>query len=547
MRFMTYDNTLLRALTWTCYVSGLVSFAPALFSGAARADVVWSSYAGDPRHTALSGVASQPLNTIRWQMPVDLAPQFSGNDLLIHYGSPVITADNTVIVPVKTGANDGFEVRAVNALNGGVKWTQTSDYTLPPHSWTPSYSPALTSSGRLYMPGAGGTVLYRDNPDTPSGASGRVAFFGGANYSANASELNGKVYINTPITSDKAGNIYFGFQVTAGNTLNLSSGIARIAPDGSGAWVPASAAASDSGIARVAMNSAPALSPDGKTVYVAVNDGASGRGALLALNSTTLATTAVRPLKDPANGFDAMVNDNGTASPTVGPDGRVYFGVLDNPLRTAKGWLLSFDANLNPISGAAPGAFGWDDTASIVPAGMVPSYTGTAPYLLMTKYNDYAGFGGTGDNRIAILDPSSTMIDLRTGVTVMRVVMSIAGPTPDPDFFPSLPDAVREWCINTAVVDPFTHSILANSEDGKLYRWDLDTNTFTQSLVLTPGIGEAYTPTLIGPDGTTYAINNATLFAVGAIPEPAPLAVLGMGVLGLSGWRHARRGHPARP
>src|SRR5581483_12459638 len=49
---------------------------------------------------------------------------------------------------------------------------------------------------------------------------------------------------------------------------------------------------------------------------------------------------------------------------------------------------------------------------------------------------------------------------------------------------------------------------------GKLYRWDLSTNTFTQSIVLTAGIGEAYTPTIIGVDGTVYAINNATLFAV---------------------------------
>src|SRR5204862_4036214 len=81
----------------------------------------------------------------------------------------------------------------------------------------------------------------------------------------------------------------------------------------------------------------------------------------------------------------------------------------------------------------------------------------------------------------------------------------------------SYPQAVREWCINAAAVDPQTDSVLANSEDGKLYRWDLSTNTFTQTITLTPGVGEAYTPTLIGGDGTVYAINNATLFAVGTI------------------------------
>ena len=97
----------------------------------------------------------------------------------------------------------------------------------------------------------------------------------------------------------------------------------------------------------------------------------------------------------------------------------------------------------------------------------------------------------------------------------MKEVLTIAGPTPDPEFIGTHPNAVREWCINTAVVDPATDSILANSEDGKLYRWDLTTNTFTQQVTLTTGVGEAYTPTLIGVDGTVYAINNATLFAVG--------------------------------
>jgi len=61
---------------------------------------------------------------------------------------------------------------------------------------------------------------------------------------------------------------------------------------------------------------------------------------------------------------------------------------------------------------------------------------------------------------------------------------------------------------------------MANSEDGKLYRWDLTTNTLPESVTLSPGVGEAYTPTVIGPDGTVYAINWATLNAVGSAATP---------------------------
>ena len=60
-----------------------------------------------------------------------------------------------------------------------------------------------------------------------------------------------------------------------------------------------------------------------------------------------------------------------------------------------------------------------------------------------------------------------------------------------------------------------TKSGLVNNEDGKLYRWDFATNTLNQVVTLTGGVGEPYTPTCIGPDGTVYAINNALLFAVG--------------------------------
>ena len=93
------------------------------------------------------------------------------------------------------------------------------------------------------------------------------------------------------------------------------------------------------------------------------------------------------------------------ASPTVGPDGDVYQGVLERPFasRHFRGWLLHFDAGLNPAG--VPGGFGWDDTASIVPASMVTAYQGTSSYLLFVKYNDYAQLGGDGVSRLAVLEP----------------------------------------------------------------------------------------------------------------------------------------------
>src|SRR5205823_11651219 len=88
----------------------------------------WPAYAHDPQHTAISPVASAGLGSIHWQAPVDLAPQYSGNDLLIHYGSPLVTAAYTVIVPVKTSAAGGFALQARSGATGTLRWTLTSDY-----------------------------------------------------------------------------------------------------------------------------------------------------------------------------------------------------------------------------------------------------------------------------------------------------------------------------------------------------------------------------------------------------------------------------------
>jgi hypothetical protein len=480
----------------------------------------WSGYGHESQHDAIAPVASQPLNRILWHTPVDLNPQYSGSELLIHYGSPLVTRSNTVIVPVKTGASGGFEVEALIGATGTTNWVRSTDYILPPHNWTPSFSPTLTPKNRLYFPGGGGTVYYCDTPDTTNASPviGQTAFYGLTNYTANTNAYLKNVYINTPITADRYGNIFFGFQVTGSTPLNLRSGIARIDYNGTGTWVAASNVASDAGISKVAMNCAPALSNDHKTLYLAVNNISYGFGFgyLVALDSRTLTPLARVHLQDtkiPAN--NAYLPDDGTASPMVGPDGDVYFGVLENPIGSnhERGWLLHFNSTLTQTK--VPGAFGWDDTASVVSASLVSSYHGSSPYLLMTKYNNYADTGGNGVNKIAILDPRNSMTDPISGATVMKEVLTIAGTTPDSSFTNTYPNAVHEWCINTAAVDPFTKSVLANNEDGKLYRWDLTSNTLSETNTLTSGLGEAYTPTIVGVDGIVYAINNATLYAVG--------------------------------
>ena len=77
---------------------------------AAELQMVWAhdlvnGYGRDAQHSAISLVASQDLGKVAWTTPVDLAPQYTpSGGLLTHYGSPLVTTTNTVILPVKTGS-----------------------------------------------------------------------------------------------------------------------------------------------------------------------------------------------------------------------------------------------------------------------------------------------------------------------------------------------------------------------------------------------------------------------------------------------------------
>src|SRR5262249_42432056 len=264
-----------------------------------------------------------------------------------------------------------------------LKWTQTTSYTPPPgYQWVPSYSGVLTPSGRLYYPGPGGTVYYCDNPDDEGATvTGQLAFYGISNYNQNPAAYNNTVRINTPLTAGSDGTIYFGFVADGGAPLGLRSGVARMDVTGAGNWIAASDATGDPS-AQPHMNSAPALSNDQSRLYITLA-GSSG-GDLVALATRTLALQAAALLRDP-RGAPAWITSDSTSSPMVGPDGDVYYGVLENPFpdHNDRGWGLHFSSDLSQTR--TPSAFGWDNTPSVVPASMVPDYTGTSTYLLMYK------------------------------------------------------------------------------------------------------------------------------------------------------------------
>jgi hypothetical protein len=505
-------------------LTSVILLASACTLGAQSLTTPWSGYGHDPQHSGVSANAAQPMNRIHWCTPVDTVLKDTSGPLYIHYGSAVVTAANTVLVPQRINANNTYQINAFSGGSGGAfgcgspntpLYTLTTDYTPPPHDWIPSYGGTLALGTKYYYPGAGGTVYYRSSPDSATGNSGQIAFYGNLLYTGNENAFNNTVMISTPITADRFGNIYFGFFVTGSNPAGLKSGVARISVSGAGSWVSATAlAAGDTyaPISQVQMNCGPAFSVNQSTFYIGLSSGNFTAGYLVAVNAATLAPILPHVhLIDPHTGQNATIPDDSSAAPTVGPDGDVYYGVFETACCSNhdRGWLLHFNSTLT--ASKIPGAFGWDTTASVVAKAIVPSYAGSSSYLLLTKYNNYKSTGGTGQNYVAITDPDTSMIDPITGVSVMNVVMEQIGRTADGP--PA--GAVREWCINSSAIDPVTKSAIVNSEDGTNYRWDFTTNTLSQQVSLSPGVGEAYTPTVIGPDGTVYAINDAVLYAIG--------------------------------
>ena len=496
-----------------------------VFAQGTRSVQIWSGYGGNAQHTAQSKYAAGQLNVIKWHTPVDTDPSYSGNELLIHYGEPGITAQSNVVLTCRHGLSNPFTVESHRSTDGSVIWSQTSSYIQPPHDWTPSMGLVLfpgsqpfklgtigvwglgSSATTAAWPESGGRISTRIYADQTQGLMATHAFYGDANYSSNSASMDANVEVCTPLTAGPDGSVYFGYFVSGSNALGITSGLAVIRPDGTGQAVNVGAlSGGDGGIDRVAFNCAPALSADGSTIYEAVAGGGSGRGFLVSVNSHTLAPIARIELIDPSNNQPASVNSDGTSSPLIAPDGSVFYGVLENSggSNDYRGWMLHFSGDLTQTF--TPGEFGWDNTASIIPSSFNPDGS-TSTYYIACKYNNYIN-AGDGLNRVAVLDPFKTQVFSKFGINVMYEVETMLGQTPN------AAGGFYEWCINSIAIDMPNKTAIINSEDGWCYAWNLVTGLLTSKIQLTAGIGEAYTSTVIAPNGMVYAISNGTLFAI---------------------------------
>lgn len=457
-------------------------------------------------------------------------------------------------------------------------WSFPSDWKAPGNQndfWEPVFHPAL-ANGALYVPGAGGSI-WKVNKST--GAGTRINPFAGVDpntYTSSPISVDsaGNVYY-TVVQIQPSGDFYqkdavdsWLVKVTPGGAISrvsynvITAGAPAATAQCANAfsdeatlpWPPSPTAVAPAvtcGLQRAALNVAPAIAPDGtiivasrahflsrETFLVAVNpnltqkwiaslrnrfnDGcgvALNKGGQLPPNGTPGGCRAGANLGvDPATNTSGggRILDDSSASPTIAPDGSIYFGAYTR-YNYAQGHLMRFSAN-----GAYLGAylFGWDVTPGIY------SHDGT--YSVVTKDNHY-GEVGSYCNVDAICPPDRTASfpaypeayfvtqlnkNLKPEWTYQNTnTLSCSRDANGNVTCVSDHPAGFEWCVNAFVIDS-SGVVYANSEDGFLHALNQG-GTLRQKIFQQLALGAAYTPTSIDSMGRIYSQNAGHLFVAG--------------------------------
>lgn len=460
-------------------------------------------------------------------------------------------------------------------------WSFSSDWKAPgsyADFWEPVFH-AVLANGALYVPGAGGTIFRVDKSTGAQVA--RINPFSAIDsntYTAGpiTADSSGNLYYNV-VKLQPGGGFYskdsvdsWLVKVTPNNSTTKVSYFV-LTPGAPGPddpcevsfsqslapWPPSPTAVAPTvrcGPIRVALNIAPAIAADGTIYSIARSHGAfSNRSAFLVAVNPNLTSKWAASLNNrftdgcgvpisqggvlPPNGqpggcraganlgVDPGVNhagggrvlDDSSASPTVAPDGSIFYGAYSR-YNYAQGHLMHFSA-----SGAYLGAyrFGWDLTAGIAPHG------GT--YSVVIKDNQYGEVGSYCDVESAC--PSDRTIANSAGypeayfVTQLNHNLNVEWRFQNTNTFSCTrqPDGSVtctsdhpngfEWCVNAVVIDA-NGVVYANSEDGNLYAINPD-GTLKQNIFQQLALGAAYTPASIGLDGKIYSQNAGHLFVAG--------------------------------
>jgi hypothetical protein len=229
------------------------------------------------------------------------------------------------------------------------------------------------------------------------------------------------------------------------------------------------------------------------------------------------------------------INDAGTSSPVVLPDGNVYFGAWGR-YNVSRGHAFKLSGSDGHIQ--ATYDFGWDDTQAIF------QHDGT--YSIVMKDNHYdeeEGFYCNTDDKPVSQGGSANhlpnVVCDWTGIPAGPFYITQVNPNLAPEWkFKSTqtrachvnPDGTLscddgsghphgfEWCINQPAVDG-AGNVYVESEDGYIYVLDqghTDVFTTPKARIFTNlAVGAAYTPYSIDQQGRGYGQNNGHLFVVG--------------------------------
>jgi hypothetical protein len=576
----------------------LTSSAILLGAALAASAQDWPQWARNPRHTGAVPTEGQRADRILAQVVYDPFTDqenndpFCGGGLCVHYQTPLVDG-NDVYLELKSGTYTSLLTWETQAWNeqrlhwedGALvrKWLFQSDWKpIPYGSLNPPFrGPGLEpvfhvalSGGFVYVPGFGGTVWKLAKDD------GSVV----AHINPFAT-VDPDTFLSGPITVDSHGSIYYA-TIKLAHPANdspwdvdvVNSWLVKVTADGSATkvtfasltpgaptgnnclgtfspsdlpWPPSPDAVPPNvpcGIQRAAMNSAPAVAPDG-TIYVgsvahlwsfeaflvAANPDLSPRwhtslrdrfhdgcNVLLPPNGTpggcrAGAHTGVDPAQNrPGAG---RIADDATSSPVVTPDGSVIFGTFSR-YNYAQGHLMKFSSRGEFL---AAYEFGWDDTPSIY------SHEGT--YSILTKDNHYNvpsycnNLAFCPRDRTAT-NPSNpkeffiTQLDANLVREWRYKSTNTQSCTRNPDgTITCVSDHPQgfEWCINASAVDE-NGVLYANSEDGNVYEIRQG-GTVRSHLFLNLAVSAPYTPVAIGTDGKVYSENFGTMFVVGENDE----------------------------